>query len=322
MMSELISVIVPVYKVEKYLDQCVESIVNQTYTNLEIILVDDGSPDQCGAMCDRWCKKDSRIRVIHKKNGGLSDARNAGLGVAIGAYVAFVDSDDVIAPDMLKKLLLAIRQKQAEIAECNYICFEYVIPAIKVGKGETVDYTPDEALDFLLSEDKFKYTVWNKLYQRKIFDTLRFEEGRIHEDVFFTYQAFGGSHKIVKVEEPLYYYRQRSGSIMGRKFSLRNLDSLEARRRQYWYIKKSYPQLAEKAQTHFLGNCLYFGQKALRSKDKNVQVEALKIIIPMFNEIFGCQEVHDSFKQRTWYRFATINFQACCGIRNYLKIGQ
>ena len=128
-MNELISIIIPIYKVEEYLDECISSVINQTYTKLEIILVDDGSPDSCPKMCDDWAKKDSRIRVIHKTNGGLSDARNAGIEVATGEYIAFVDSDDYIKPDMIAKLYAALCKEEADISACGILSCE--------GKKET-----------------------------------------------------------------------------------------------------------------------------------------------------------------------------------------
>ena len=144
---DLISVIVPVYKVEKYLDKCVQSIVNQTCKNLEIILVDDGSPDNCGAMCEAWAEKDSRIKVIHKENGGLSDARNAGLAVATGDWVAFVDSDDWVAEEMFARLLNAAKNHQADISACNVqFVEEGQLPDAPYVSGETVCLTPKEAI--------------------------------------------------------------------------------------------------------------------------------------------------------------------------------
>ena len=199
-MSGIISVIIPVYKVEQYLEQCIVSVTRQTYQQLEILLVDDGSPDRCGTICDEWAKRDRRIKVIHKENGGLSDARNAGLKVASGTFIAFVDSDDFIMPTMLEQLLVALEQEHAEIAECDYITFSEEVPEKGVLiRKKTVGYEMKEAMSFLLDEYKFKYTVWNKLYRREIFNCLQFEVGKIHEDVFFTYQAFGICKRVAKV---------------------------------------------------------------------------------------------------------------------------
>lgn len=321
-MDTLISVIIPVYKVENYLEKCIVSVVEQTYRTLEIILVDDGSPDRCGAICDEWEKKDKRIKVIHKSNSGLSDARNYGLDIAQGTYIVFVDSDDLIAPTMIEKMFVTAQKHEADIVECKYFCFTDILPEKEKREAETSTvYTSEEALSLLLDESVFKYTVWNKLYCRNIFETLRFEVGKLHEDVFFTYQAFGISKRIIKIEDCLYYYRQRSGSIMGSGFSIRNLDSMEARKRQYYYMKENYPELSGKAQSQLMGNCLYFGQKAVLCLAPEEREEALQIILDVYDETYNPQPIHESKKQKFWYALAKWNFRFCCKIRNWLKIG-
>ena len=321
-METLISVIIPVYKVETYLEKCIVSIVEQTYKALEIILVDDGSPDRCGLICDEWGKKDNRIKIIHKKNGGLSEARNYGLDIAQGTYVVFIDSDDLVAPTMIERLFAESQKHEADIVECNYSCFTDVLPEKENREPTTSTVcTSEKALSLLLNESVFKYTVWNKLYRREIFDTLRFEVGKLHEDVFFTYQAFGKSKCINKIDDCLYYYRQRSGSIMGSSFSIRNLDSMEARKRQYYYMKENYPGLTDKAQSQAMGNCLYFGQKAVLCLDSEVREQALQIILDVYEEIYNSQPIHESKKQKFWYDLAKWNFRFCCKIRNWLKIG-
>ena len=163
----LISVIVPIYNVEKYLDRCVDSIINQTYKNLEIILVDDGSPDNCPQMCDDYAKKDSRIKVVHKENGGLSDARNVGMEVATGEYVSFIDSDDYISLDFYETLLETIVDNDSDIVECGVVkfyednSFDKYSDDLKVTNYDTVD-----GLEGLINENPFKQHVWNKLYNQ------------------------------------------------------------------------------------------------------------------------------------------------------------
>lgn len=321
MKEPLISVIIPVYKVEEFLEDCVNSVVGQTYKNLEIILVDDGSPDQCPAMCDAWAERDSRVRVIHKENGGLSDARNAGLEAASGELISFLDSDDIVEREMLSKLLEAMGEND-DIVECDYVKFTDEIPANKeVLNPDPQRYTPEEAMEQLLREQEFRYVAWNKLYRRHIFEDLRFEKGKLHEDVFFTYLAFGKAASVVKINLPLCFYRQREGSIMGTKFSMRNLASLEARKRQYLYVKEKFPKLAALAQNQALGNCLYFGQLALRSKDQSLTEQVFQVIKPIFAEIYGAQRVETSGKQKLWYGLAGLHIRGCCALRNWLKIG-
>ena len=168
MNADKVSVIVPVYRVEPYLDKCVSSIVNQTYKNLEIILVDDGSPDNCPAMCDAWAEKDSRIRVIHQNNQGGGAARNAGLDIASGNLIAFVDSDDYIAPDMYAHLY-ELMEQGADIAECGYV--EVVGDNAVFACGyETCSYTVQEAMAEHIQDRVFRQLIWNKLYRRQVVD--------------------------------------------------------------------------------------------------------------------------------------------------------
>ena len=165
---ELISIVVPVYKVEPYLDKCISSIVNQTYKNLEIILVDDGSPDNCPAMCDAWAEKDNRIRVIHKPNGGLSDARNAGMYVATGELMAFVDSDDWIAPDMYEQLYRRLTEDGSDIAACGVqmVWGDNTLPRMLTRPGNRI-LSRDEAMQAIIEETWLKQPVWYKLYKSK-----------------------------------------------------------------------------------------------------------------------------------------------------------
>ena len=322
--SPLISVIIPVYKVEEYLDACVRSAAGQTYKNLEIILVDDGSPDRCPQMCDEWAGKDDRIRVIHKNNSGLAAARNSGLAVAKGEYISFADSDDVMAPSMLEELYTVLKKEEADIAECNFLSFQEDDEAFKDTGAleETVlSFDTHAALKCLLLGEQLNVVVWNKLYKREIFDDLRFEEGKIHEDNYFTYQAFAKCKKVVKTNSVLYAYRQRQGSTMGRMFSLHSLDAVEAFRRQYDFMKNYDQELASVAHSVALGIYIYLGQKALREAAGAVSEKALSVIIPVYREMYDAQKAKDSRKQMAWYRFARRDFERCCRLRNRLKIG-
>lgn len=239
---ELISVIVPVYKVEAYLDRCVASIVNQTYSDLEIILVDDGSPDNCGAMCDAWAAKDSRIRVIHKENGGLSDARNAGLALATGEYIAFVDSDDWVHPEYISKLYESVTQHHAELAACD-IQITYEDKA-EFGQicAESECCTPEQAIESLLRNTRFRAVAWNKLYHRSLLAGEKYPVGRYHEDEFFTYRILHKARRLAYVDAPLYFYFQRSGSIMS-SVSIRHLDALDAYLERLRFLEERYPAL-------------------------------------------------------------------------------
>lgn len=216
----LISVIVPIYKVQDYLDECVESIINQTYSNIEIILVDDGSPDECPNMCDAWAKKDSRIRVVHKKNGGLSSARNAGIEVANGEYICFVDSDDFICKDALQNLYNRIKD-DATVGITSGMIYRYQDGCTSNFKDVWLCSVEKviPASEFLLEtmSQKTSYTVWNKLYRREVVGNTRFREGRNNEDTLFMYDLGKNitSMNVCMVEIPqyVYYYRYREDSI-------------------------------------------------------------------------------------------------------------
>ena len=216
----MISVIIPVYKVEQYLDECVESVVRQTYGDLEIILVDDGSPDGCPALCDRWAKKDSRIKVVHKKNGGLSSARNAGLAVARGEYIGFVDSDDYVDTGMYEDLMRVMLQDEKTMVVSSPIIrnTDGVFTPYKVGSYEYKDgdsMTFPEYMQRFLG-GKMDATVWNKLYKRKFIQTL-FREGRNNEDYLFMYynakQVYDTRYLLAVSATPHYYYRSNPQSI-------------------------------------------------------------------------------------------------------------
>ena len=223
-----ISVIVPVYKVEKYLTHAVDSIINQTYKNLEIILVDDGSPDLCGKICDEYAKKDARIKVIHKENGGLADARNAGIDIAEGDFFGFVDSDDYLAPDMYERLLHNLIENDAQISMClAYIVYDDDMSFYDIKKGEIKVFSEGEILENLFCGCLNNF-AWNKLYKKELFQSIRYPKGKIYEDLFTTYKLFGLCKKVVFDGSKLYYYRIRKDSIMGMARRVIHLDKFEA----------------------------------------------------------------------------------------------
>ena len=249
----LISVIVPVYKVEKYLDRCVASIAAQTYENLEIILVDDGSPDRCGQLCDRWAQEDPRVRVVHKPNGGLSSARNAGIAVATGAYVGFIDSDDYIHPQMYEKLYTALAETGADVSICNY---DYVdeegvadLKLRELSPVKTEVLTRQQAyekINPLCNGYAYYVTAWNKLYPKKIFEELQFKEGFVHEDEFFVHHLFSRCDSVATISDRLYLYVQRSGSITKTKATIRSLHGVYAYLDRYSFFRKEGQRLQAK----------------------------------------------------------------------------
>lgn len=207
-MKPLITVIVPVYNVEGYLNRCVESIANQSYRNLEIILVDDGSRDGCPGLCDTWGKSDSRIKVIHKKNGGVSSARNAGLDIACGEYIAFVDADDYISPNMLEKLVNGATLNNCDISICR-------VSSDESAPNEQAKVYENDVLSLYLSDSLCEPSTPAKLYSRQVIQGLRFDSSiKIGEDYIFNFYAFKNAHRVVVLEERLYYYELRENSAV------------------------------------------------------------------------------------------------------------
>lgn len=239
-----ISVIIPIYKVEQYLKKCLNSIVNQTYQNLEIILVDDGSPDRCGEICDEYASKDERVVVIHKANGGLSSARNAGLDTATGEYIGFVDSDDWIEEDMYAYLLQGIQKHNADIAVCGI--FEELPDRQLCHKWNREEiFDTEGALEQLFLRKKYSHSVWDKLYRCQLFKEIRFPEGRNFEDIATTHQVFERARIVQLLPETKYHYLQRRDSIMGDGRLQNRIDSYLAAKEQYLRMKDAWPQFRE-----------------------------------------------------------------------------
>ncbi|MEA4969580.1 MAG: glycosyltransferase [Candidatus Pelethousia sp.] len=241
-MKDLISIIVPVYKVEDYLHRCIDSILSQTYENIEVILVDDGSPDGCGAICDAYAAQDSRIRVIHKTNGGLSSARNAGIDIAKGDYIGFIDSDDFIAPEMYERLYAAIKAAGAEMAICNYTWVKddgsIYEKDLLAGKIATCVLNRNNAFEALCQPCGVTYvTACNKLYKSEVLTAVRFPDGKVHEDEFTSHHFFGHCEKIACISDALYFYVQRAGSITA-QYTLRNFDAFDAMLDRYYFLKE------------------------------------------------------------------------------------
>lgn len=240
-----ISIIIPVYNVEQYLPQCLNSVINQAYQNLEIILVNDGSTDSCPQICDEYAVKDDRIKVIHKKNGGLSDARNAGLQMATGDFISFVDSDDLLSCHFYLSLLKIAVANNADISECGFCKFgenEKITLDKKYDDKPPEVFETEEALK-LIMEGPLSVVVWNKIYRKEVIAQTRFPINKINEDEYWTYKVFANSKKIVKTQEELYFYRQQAASIMGQNYSLKRLDALEAHEERVLYIKEKFPKL-------------------------------------------------------------------------------
>lgn len=258
-MKDLISVIIPVYKVENYLTACVESVLAQTWKNFEIILVDDGSPDNCPRLCDEFAARDSRIRVIHKENGGLSSARNAGIAAAKGDYLAFLDSDDLWTPVFLERLYAALTQTGADFAVCLFRRFQGEPPEALPAAVETEALSQREAFECLFSlRNENMVVAPNKLYKRVIFDSIRYPLGMIHEDEAVIHEIIGCAQRVAWVEEAHYLYRQAQDSIMNARFSLKRLDAARSKERRIAYFENCGMQdLADRTRIAYLDNLMW-----------------------------------------------------------------
>lgn len=244
-MGSLVSVIVPVYKVEKYIHRCVDSILAQTFTNFELILVDDGSPDNCGKICDEYALKDNRIHVIHKENGGLSDARNAGIDWVFenseSEWLTFIDSDDWVHPKYLECLITKAEECNAQIVACNYKRIG------EVGMFEKIDDIKSAIIqteDFFVNQNTIATVACMKLYKRELFERIRFPLGKINEDEFVSYKLLFMNDCIIYIEFPLYYYFINPSSITNSEWNIKKLDALEALDNQYYFFYHSRYQKA------------------------------------------------------------------------------
>lgn len=316
-----ISIIIPVYNVEKYLSTCLDSVINQTYQNLEIILVNDGSTDACPKICEEYAAKDNRIKVIHKQNGGLSDARNTGYQMATGEYIAFVDGDDVIALDLYKILYEKSILHNADIVECSFVKFsdEKDLKNFVLESSEEIELEAEKALELLLKE-KLKQVVWNKIYKKRIINNFPFKKGKIHEDEFWTYRIFARAKKIVKINTPLYFYRQQNNSIMAEKYSIKRLDGVEAREERIAFIEKEFPSLTNLAVQSFWHSALYNYLLIVENPDVDVDFKFRKSIVKKIKEqVKPNYSAHWNIKERIWLTFFFANPRVCSKLRIFLR---
>lgn len=240
----MISIIVPVFGAEPYLDECILSLLRQTYEDIEIILVDDGSLDASGKICDQYAALDPRVRVIHKKSSGPSDARNAGLAMARGEYIGFMDSDDFISCDMFAFMKDLLEKNNADIAICGHV---KTLP-----RGRSLPHNPskkvivmnsEKAIQKMLQFGYYESFVWNKLFRREILDGITFPSGHLYEDLYTTYKMLDRAEKIVYSKEIKYYYRQRSGSIIHTTFNAKYFDYVQASAELCDFTKAKYPKI-------------------------------------------------------------------------------
>jgi len=246
----MISIIVPIYKVESELRQCLDSIISQSYTDIEILLVDDGSPDTCGEICDEYAQRDDRIRVFHTENKGLSAARNLGLDNAKGDIVAFIDSDDWIEPDMIESLARVLSETNSDIAVSGYLLENNSWTQNSDVEGAL--YEGNASLSALLTK-KLNNNVWNKIYRKELFQDVRFPEGKNYEDITVMHRVLHKAKRVAVISEPKYHYRVRSESITKVYTASNLIDYAEAQLTRYYYFKNEMQAFYNDNQEIILG---------------------------------------------------------------------
>lgn len=275
-------------------------------------------------MCDEWAKRDSRIKVIHKENGGLSDARNEGMKIATGEFIGFIDSDDWIASEMYERLHNAIITDHSDIAACDVVMiWENNLQSRMLTQQNKCILNKREAQRALLDESMLKQPVWYKLYRKSIIENISFEKGKYHEDVFWSFQAIGNASYVSIINYVGYYYWQRSGSIMDEKYSLKRLDAVEGKCNRQNYFRMNFPELESKGLADLWFTCLYHGQTTLRELTGNDRLQALKTLKSILDKYPISKDNIKGIKKSyyLWIFLVKISFIKTCQIRNLLKIG-
>ena len=300
-MNDLISVIMPVYKVETYLPQSIESVLNQDHQNLELILIDDGSPDNCGVICDAYAAKDSRVRVIHQKNGGAAAAKNAGLRIAAGTYLSFVDSDDFLEPDVFGYMLKTLREQEADAVQFSFrdiytdrVEPQVLTPCVMNEKEYLIRFTKDWSCPLL----------WNKLYKRSLFEGVFFEEGHKIDDEYFTYQGFLNPCKVVFDDKIIYNYRKRASSVMSspKAGEQRILDCIDSMVRRREKVLSRWPELRRAFDENYLDTIWYLSGN-IDSTEKTITV--LKAHLKSYFSRFGNSFPPRYLWKRLWKLYRT-----------------
>lgn len=268
-----VSVVVPIYKVEKYINRCIESILNQTYSNIEVILVNDGSPDNCGKIAERYSQIDNRVKVIHKNNGGLSDARNFGMKHVTGEYLIFVDSDDWIEQTMIEVLVNnCIKHKADVVQSAFYYAYEDKLlldNRFHSRKEEPIILDNRTLMYELVKNEKVKNFAWGKLYKTKMILDITFEKGVLFEDVYWAYKVMHLVNKYLIIHEPLYNYFQRNDSIVT-TYTSKNLDIIKGLRERHHFIERFYKELTDESLKSILQMSLIHYNLLLINRKKDI----------------------------------------------------
>lgn len=311
-MNPAISIIVPVYNVEIYLEKCIESILNQTFTNFEIILVDDGSTDKSGEVCDGFAKKDNRIKVIHKKNGGLSSARNTGLEVAKGDYLGFVDSDDYINQYMFEKLYELCKKNNCDISICRFGRYDNDNLINKKIEEHITEFNNVEGIRQLFKGILYRFSVCNKLFKTTCFENILFPEGRIHEDLSTTYKLFARAQKVIYTNYIGYIYVKRENSILTNKYNKKRLDAFLGWKEIISFIKDNYPQVFNEVISGFvywaIDNIFYILKQVESNQEKKEYLDKIHCYLnKYYKEIIRNNLL--SLKYKTIIRLIHYNYR-------------
>lgn len=280
-MDELISIIVPIYNTERYIDRCLESLVNQTYKKIEIILVDDGSTDKSLRKCDEWKNKDKRIKVIYKKHTKTSDTRNKGIENATGKYLFFVDSDDYIDLDIIEELYKEMIETDSDISACGFVLETYTE---NIPKFSETNYVADseEAIRRLFMHDDISLAICDKLYKREIFEDIRFPVGKTHEDIGTLYKLLDKAEKICHINRAGYHYIQRNGSTVHSEYTKDKLVVIEFIEEAMKFTKDKFPKLVEESEVFYieflLNNIIFCRKNKFKAEIKELKKKLKKIL--------------------------------------------
>lgn len=320
---ELISIIIPAYNIKRYLSECLDSIIMQTYTNIEIILIDDGSTDGTADICDQYADKDNRITVIHQNNIGSAASRNVGIDFFTGEYVTFIDGDDILSRRFIERLFIAIRDRNADIAECN---------AYYLNNNNVIEYNTDVSamyetnhsiMEAYLKDYLIKTVIWNKLYKKSIIKGTKFVPGKFIDDEFFSYKVLAKAKRLVHIDEYLYYYRQHADSIMGqsRKYSLKNLDALEGCATRALFVKEHYPDLYVYELLNMTNACISHYKMILQSDFVDTDNKAIRVVCAYKRQFSWdyCNFMKISFKDKLKVFLSSVSLEGYARLDLLLK---
>ena len=318
MNNELISIVVPAYNVEKYIEKCVDSLINQTYKNIEIILVDDGSTDKTGKICDKYLKKDKRIKVIHKENGGLSDARNCGIASAKGKYILTIDSDDYVDYEITKFLYNNLKKSNADISTClpqNF--YENENKDLKDNsQNKSITLETEQALETLMYGKNITVSAWGKLYKKELFKDVKYPKGKIYEDVATTYLLFSKSKRVSINTKKMYYYLIRKGSIMNTKFNKKRMDSLYFAEEETNFIKKNFPNIINSAINKEFMEAIYIIKEIPLRKEYSNELKKLSNVLKKYRMII----IKDKKSTKRTKIYSYFSFFGIIGIKFFSNI--